>query len=161
MYDTQITLAGWIGGEVTLREVGEGRAVASFRIACTPTRYRDGEWVKGTTSWHTVKVWNRLARHVASSLHNGDPVVVHGRLVADVWDRDGKPQTSWEVVATSVGNIPQLIGAEQGLVVPTRDPERLGRAIASMTKLRDHLTRPPAAARTLDDVLDELNDLYV
>ena len=104
MYDTQITLAGWIGGEVTLREVGEGRAGASFRMACTPPRYRDGEWVKGTTSWHTVKVWNRLARHVAASLHNGDPVVVHGRLVADVWEREGKPQTSWEVVATSVGH---------------------------------------------------------
>ncbi len=42
--------------------------------------------------------------HVAASLHNGDPVVVHGRLVADVWEREGKPQTSWEVVATSVGH---------------------------------------------------------
>ena len=104
MYDTQITLAGWIGGEVTLREVGQDRHVAAFRVACTPTRYRDGEWVKGTTSWHTVKAWNRLGRHVAASLHSGDPVVVHGRLVADVWERDGKPQTSWEVVATSVGH---------------------------------------------------------
>ena len=104
MYDTQITLAGWIGGDVTLREVGQDRHVASFRVACTPTRYRDGEWIKGTTSWHTVKAWNRLARHVAASLHSGDPVVVHGRLVADVWERDGKPQTSWEVVATSVGH---------------------------------------------------------
>ena len=81
MYDTQITLTGWIGGEVTLRELTEGRQVASFRVACTPSRLRDGEWVKGTTSWHTVKAWNRLARHVADSLHSGDPVVVHGRLV--------------------------------------------------------------------------------
>ena len=104
MYDTQITLTGWIGGEVTLREVAEGRQVASFRVACTPTRYRDGEWVKGTTSWHTVKAWNRLARHVADSLSSGDPVVVHGRLVADVWEREGKQQTSFEVVATSVGH---------------------------------------------------------
>ena len=104
MYDTQITLAGWIGGEVTLREVGQDRHVASFRVACTPTRYRDGEWVKGTTSWHTVKAWNRLGRHVAASLHSGDPVVVHGRLVADVWERDGKPQTSFEVVAAAVGH---------------------------------------------------------
>ena len=104
MYDTQITLTGWIGGEVTLRDVAEGRQVASFRVACTPTRYRDGEWIKGTTSWHTVKAWNRLGRHVAASLHSGDPVVVHGRLVADVWERDGKAQTSWEVVATSVGH---------------------------------------------------------
>ena len=61
MHDTQITLTGWIGGEVTLRQVGEERHVASFRVACTPTRFRDGEWVKGATSWHTVKVWNRLA----------------------------------------------------------------------------------------------------
>lgn len=104
MNDTQITLAGWIGGEVTLRELTDGRAVATFRMACTPTRYRDGEWVKGTTSWHTVKAWNRLGRHVASSLASGDPVVVHGRLVADVWERDGKPQTSFEVVATAVGH---------------------------------------------------------
>ena len=37
MYDTQITLTGWIGGDVTLREVTEGRQVASFRVACTPT----------------------------------------------------------------------------------------------------------------------------
>ena len=104
MYDTQITLTGWIGGEVTLREVAEGRQVASFRVACTPTRYRDGEWIKGTTSWHTVKVWNRLARHVAASLRSGDPVIVQGRLVADVWEREGRPQTTFEVVATSVGH---------------------------------------------------------
>jgi len=104
MNDTQITLTGWIGGDVTLRELTDGRAVATFRIACTPSRYRDGEWVKGTTSWHTVKAWNRLGRHVASSLASGDPAVVHGRLVADVWERDGKPQTSFEVVASAVGH---------------------------------------------------------
>ena len=133
MYDTQITLTGWIGGEVTLREVAEGRQVASFRVACTPTRYRDGEWIKGTTSWHTVKVWNRLARHVAASLRSGDPVVVHGRLVADVWEREGKPQTTFEVVATSVGHdlahgtttftkpAPAEVGPAEVRTVPTQD----------------------------------------
>ncbi|WP_210438397.1 single-stranded DNA-binding protein [Nocardioides xinjiangensis] len=104
MYDTQITLTGRVGGDVTLRELAEGRAVASFRVACRPSRYRDGEWVTGATSWHTVKAWNRLARHVAASLSTGDPVVVHGRLVADVWERDGKQQTSFEVVASAVGH---------------------------------------------------------
>ena len=104
MNDTQITLTGWIGGEVTLRQVGEDRHVASFRVACTPSRFRDGEWVRGAPTWHTVKAWNRLACHVAQSLGNGDPVVVHGRLVTDVWERDGKPRTSFEVVATSVGH---------------------------------------------------------
>lgn len=104
MNDTQITLTGWIGGPVTLRELGDGRQVAAFRVACTPSRFRDGEWVKGTTTWHTVKAWNRLAGHVAQSLGSGDPVVVQGRLVADVWEREGRPQTSYEVVATAVGH---------------------------------------------------------
>ncbi len=104
MFDTQITLTGLVGGEVTLRELPGDRCVASFRVACTPSRFRDGEWVRGTPTWHTVKVWNRLARNVADSLHSGEPVIVHGRLVADSWEREGKAQTSFEVVATSVGH---------------------------------------------------------
>jgi single-strand DNA-binding protein len=115
MQDTQITLTGLVGGDVTLREITEGRAVVTFRVACTPTRFRDGEWVRGTPSWHTVKAWNRLGRHVAASLSSGDPVIVHGRLVADVWERDGKQQTSFEVVASSVGH-----DLSQGTTVLTR-----------------------------------------
>ena len=104
MNETQITLTGWLGTDVTLRQVGETQHVASFRVASTPSRLKDGEWVKGTTSWHTVKAWNRLALHVAASLHSGDPVLIHGRLVADVWEREGRTTTSYEVVAHAVGH---------------------------------------------------------
>ena len=104
MFDTQITLTGRVGGDVTLRAVGHDRQVATFRLACTPSRFRDGEWTRGATTWHTVTAWNRLARHVAESLVSGDPVVVHGRLVADVWEREGKQQASYQVVASAVGH---------------------------------------------------------
>jgi len=115
MNETQITLTGWLGTDVTLRQVGEGQHVASFRVASTPSRFRDGEWVKGTTSWHTVKAWNRLALHVAASLRSGDPVLVHGRLVADVWEREGRSTTSYEVIASAVGH-----DLAQGTAVFTR-----------------------------------------
>jgi single-strand DNA-binding protein len=141
MNDTQITLTGWLGGDVTLRELGDGRAVATFRMACTPARYRDGEWVKGTTSWHTVKAWNRLGRHVASSLASGDPVVVHGRLVADVWERDGKPQTSFEVVATTVGH-----DLAQGTARFTRDIARAGATATVADRAGDRSTSEDDAA---------------
>lgn len=104
MNDTRITLSGWLGTDVTLREVGDEQHVATFRVASTPTRFQDGAWVKGTTTWHTVKAWNRLALHVAASLHTGDPVLVQGRLVANVWERDGKSTTSYDVVAGAVGH---------------------------------------------------------
>ncbi|WP_210648809.1 single-stranded DNA-binding protein [Nocardioides sp. SYSU D00065] len=151
MYDTQITLTGWIGGEVTLRQVAEGREVAAFRVACTPSRYRDGEWVKGTTSWHTVKAWNRLARHVAGSLRSGDPVVVHGRLVADVWERDGKTQTSFEVVASAVGHDLTHGTASFARAVPADVPAQVSGqapAGASTEVVADVAAQvPPAAAQ--------------
>ncbi|WP_167288622.1 single-stranded DNA-binding protein [Nocardioides seonyuensis] len=104
MNETQITFAGRVGGDITLREVSGDRHVASFRVATQPRRLRDGEWTSGPTTWHTVKAWNKLALHVAESLHSGDPVLVHGRLSVDVWERDGTSMTSYEVVATAVGH---------------------------------------------------------
>ena len=103
--DTQVTFSGWLGSDVTLRDVAGGQQVATFRVATTPRRYRDGEWVDGPTTWHTVKAWNRLARHVAESLHSAEPVLVHGKLVADTWTRpDGTTTTTYAVVASSVGH---------------------------------------------------------
>lgn len=104
MNETQITFAGWVGGAVTLREVSGGRHVATFRVATTPRRYRDGEVVYGSPTWHTVKAWNHLALHVADSVSSGDAVLVHGRLAVDVWERDGRSTTSYEVVAAAVGH---------------------------------------------------------
>lgn len=146
MHDTQITLTGWIGGDVVLRELSGERAVATLRVACTPTRYRDGEWVRGTTSWHTVKAWNRLARHVAASLGSGDPVVVHGRLVADVWEREGAPQTSFEVVASAIG--PDLSHGTATLVRPATDrvPEAPVSAAADLAGAGAGAGEPASAA---------------
>ena len=105
MYDTYVTVTGWMGTDVTLREVSGGRAVAVFRVGSTPRRLRDDEWTNAPTTWHRVKAWDRLARHCAESLRSGDPVLLHGRLVTDTWNReDGSTLTRFEVVAMSVGH---------------------------------------------------------
>jgi single-strand DNA-binding protein len=105
MFDTFVTFSGWMGTDVTLRDVAGGQQVASFRVGSTPRRLRDGQWVNGPTTWYQVKAWRRLAAHAAESLRSGDPVVVHGRLVADVWTKeDGTTVTQLVVVASSVGH---------------------------------------------------------
>ncbi len=105
MNDTQITFCGWVGSDVTVAEVADGVPVATFRVGSTPRRFRGGRWENGPTSWFTVKAWRRLAEHVQACLGSGDPVVVHGRLVADVWKReDGTTSTRYVVVAHSVGH---------------------------------------------------------
>jgi len=49
MNDTQITVTGWVGSPVELREAA-GVAVTDFRVACTPRRFdrKSQEWVNGT-----------------------------------------------------------------------------------------------------------------
>jgi len=104
MNETFVTLQGWVGNDVDLREVGD-TPCASFRVGSTPRFNRGGAWVDGETSWFTVNCWRGLARNVAESVRKGDAVVVHGRVKVDVWERaDQAPSVSWIVEATFVGH---------------------------------------------------------
>lgn len=105
MNDTYITLTGWVGSDVSLREVAGGQPVANFRVATTSRRFRNNQWEDGNTTWYSVRAWRRLADNVAESIKRGDPVVVHGRLEADVWTKeDGTTNTQLVITATSVGH---------------------------------------------------------
>lgn len=105
MNDTYITLAGWVGSDVSLREVAGGQPVANFRVATTSRRFRNNQWEDGNTTWYSIRAWRRLADNVAESIKRGDPVVVHGRLEADVWTKeDGTTNTQLVITATSVGH---------------------------------------------------------
>lgn len=106
MNETIITLSGWLGSDVTVRQAGD-TVVASFRVASTPRRFqkKTGDWVDGDTQWYTVSAWRGLAENCDHSLRRGDPVVVHGKLSAQVWTNSaGIEVTSFEVDASFVGH---------------------------------------------------------
>lgn len=104
MNDAYVTLQGWVGGDVDVREVGETQC-ATFRVGSTPRYNKAGTWVDGQTSWFTVHCWRGLGKNVGDSLRRGDAVVVHGRVRVDVWEREGQPASvSWIVDATFVGH---------------------------------------------------------
>ena len=106
MSDTFVTLHGWLGGDVQVRQAGDAQ-VASFRLACTPRRYQrsSDSWVDGATQWYSVDAWRALGENCRDSLRRGDPVVVHGRLQAHVWTTNaGVEVRSFVVEASSVGH---------------------------------------------------------
>lgn len=104
MNDTYVTLHGYVGGDVELRDAG-GTPVATLRVATTPRFQRGGEWVDGETQWYSVSCWRTLAANVAASVRKGDAVYVHGRMRSDTWTRqDGTTATGWTVVASVVGH---------------------------------------------------------
>jgi single-strand DNA-binding protein len=104
--ETMVTLQGWLGGDVQVRQAGDS-VVASFRLACTPRRFRRStqEWADGPTQWYTVNAWRALGDHCARSLRRADPVVVHGRLNAHTYvNKAGHEVTVFEVEADVVGH---------------------------------------------------------
>jgi single-strand DNA-binding protein len=106
MLETFVTLCGWLGGDVTLRDAG-GVPVASFRVASTPRRYqrKTDSWEDGDTQWYSVNAWRALGANCEQSLRRGDPVVVHGKLSAHVWtNKAGLEVTTFEVEASFVGH---------------------------------------------------------
>jgi len=106
MNEGYVTLQGWVGNEVDLREVGEGKVpCASFRVGSTPRYNKNGTWVDGQTSWFTVNCWRGLGKNVKESVRVGEAVVVHGKVRVDVWEREGQPSSvSWIIDATFVGH---------------------------------------------------------
>ena len=128
MNESYVTLQGWVGGDVAVRDVGETQC-ASFRVGSTPRYNKGGTWVDGQTSWFTVNCWRGLGKNVFDSIMRGDAVVVHGRVRVDVWEREGQPNSvSWIVEATFVGHdlnkgTSSFVKTARAIVVDPREDE--------------------------------------
>jgi single-strand DNA-binding protein len=104
MGDTYVTFHGWVGSDVTHRDVN-GTSVANLRVASTPRIKRKGVWMDGATTWYSVSAWRALADNISESVKKGDAVIVHGRLRSDAWEReDGQISNTLLVEASFVGH---------------------------------------------------------
>jgi single-strand DNA-binding protein len=103
--ETQITIAGNLVDDPTLRYTQQGRPVASFRVASVP-RYFDktaDEWRDGNGLFLTVNVWRQQAENVCESLQRGARVIVTGWLRQRNYEtKEGDKRTVYEVEADDV-----------------------------------------------------------
>jgi len=82
MNTIQVTLAGNLTDDPTLRFSLSGTAIASIRVAVTDRRATGaGTFENGEISYLTCTAFGPTAENVAESLHKGDRVAVTGRLV--------------------------------------------------------------------------------
>jgi single-strand DNA-binding protein len=105
--ETTVTVLGWVGGDISYREVSGGFGVANFRVGTTPRHFDKGVggWVDSTTTWFQVECWRALAENVRQSVRRGHPVVVTGRLKTTEWvDAEGNNRTKTVIDAFSVGH---------------------------------------------------------
>jgi single-strand DNA-binding protein len=91
-----VTLIGNLATEVDLRELGDGKKVASFVLAV------DRAGPDGGADFVRVSAWDRQAELCSEYLTRGRRVGVDGRLRSRSWEEDGKRRSAVEVVARRV-----------------------------------------------------------
>jgi single-strand DNA-binding protein len=91
-----IIIAGNLGADPEVRFTSSGQKVTTFRVA---TKARKGE-----TIWWRVTVWGEQFDKMISYLKKGSSVVVMGELSKPeiFTDREGKPQVSMNITASSL-----------------------------------------------------------
>ena len=101
---TQTTVRGTVITDPTTRRVGDDQ-VFSFRVASN-TRYQDrntGEWKTGGTLYFSANCWGRLGQRAAGTLCKGDGIIIHGRLLTNEYEKDGRLQRDLEMRVTALG----------------------------------------------------------
>jgi single-strand DNA-binding protein len=99
----KVTVTGRLGRDAVVRYTKNSHTVANFSVAVDESYKNLLGQLQKKTAWHRVQVWDELAETVSPGLMKGTRVYVEGRLIHRQWiDRENKPRTSTEVVASDV-----------------------------------------------------------
>lgn len=94
-----IHIAGHLGADAEVRFTSSGKKVITLRMA---TRSRKGQ--KEETIWWRVTLWGEQFDKMVPYLKKGASIMVFGELhKPEIFnDREGKPQVSMEITASSI-----------------------------------------------------------
>jgi single-strand DNA-binding protein len=91
-----VTLIGNLATDVELKELGDGKRVASFLLAV------DRLSKDGGADFVRIAVWEKQAELCQKYLGKGARVALDGRLRSRSWEEGGQRRTAVEVVANRV-----------------------------------------------------------
>ena len=99
----KVMLIGNVGKDPEMRYTANGKAVTSFRIACSRTFASNEGERREETDWFDVVTWDKLAELCSQFLQKGSKAYVEGRLQTRSWEgQDGQKRYHTEVVAQTV-----------------------------------------------------------
>lgn len=135
------SLIGRLGKDPELRNMGNGKPVASFSIA-TSDRWKDKESGKDkeNTEWHRITCFREsTVRFLEHYVKKGDQVYVEGQIKTRKYDKDGVTHYATEIVITDFNGEVRKLGSageggskrDEGDYGTTRDREPSSRPQAS------------------------------
>lgn len=121
----QCTFTGRLGADPEIRRTGNGKPVASLRLAVGETwKDKNSGERKEKTEWVSVVIWNEgLCRVAEGYLKKGSRVLIQGALQTRKWqDQSGNDRYSTEVVLNGFGDKLLMLGDKGESKAGTRAP---------------------------------------
>jgi len=125
---TMVTVVGHVASEISYKHGEDGKSNAFFRLHSTERRYNTaiGDWEDGETLWLGVTCWRKLADSVKTTLSQGDPVIVQGKLRMRHYEKDDSKRTAFNLDALHVGlDLSRVQSLGSAPVVEPRSGEEL------------------------------------
>ena len=89
---------GNLGGDVDMRYMPNGDAVANFSVGCSDSfKTKDGQ-KKEQTEWVRCVAFRKLAEICGEYLHKGAKVYVSGKMQTREWEKDGVKRYTTEII---------------------------------------------------------------
>lgn len=114
----QCSFIGRLGQEPTIRYTPDGKAVASFSIACGSSWKDQAGEKKESTEWIRLSAFGKLAEIIGQYCHKGQQVFVSGRMQTRQWEKDGVKKYTTEVIADRM----QMLGSRPAGTQETTAP---------------------------------------
>ncbi len=100
--DNRVQLLGFLGQDVELRELAQGKKLARLTMATNEfKRALNGEAEKITT-WHNLVAWGQTAETMSDLLRKGHKVFVEGKIVYRQYEtKTGEKRNATEIVVSN------------------------------------------------------------
>lgn len=117
---------GRLGKDPDIRYTGDGKAIASFSLACGSS-WKDKQGNKQeSTEWVNCTAFGKLAEIVGEYVTKGSQLYVSGRIKTDKYEKDGKTLYSTKIVVDNM----QMLGGKGEKSEPKVEQENTHRAQA-------------------------------
>lgn len=93
-----IALVGRLTNDPQKKEIGSGSVVCEFSIAVK-------KYGKEEADFFNIKAWGRTAEFCSNYLTKGRLVSVNGRMESRKYEKDGRTNVYWDVVASDVNGL--------------------------------------------------------
>jgi single-strand DNA-binding protein len=106
----KVILVGNLGKDPEVKYLDANKVVARLALA-TSERYNDKNGNKvENTEWHTLEMWDGLAKVAEKYLTKGSMIYVEGKLKTEEWEKDGIKRYTTKIRVTTMNMLGKASG---------------------------------------------------